>query len=110
MPPQVGRLDTPFEVQAYTETADAVGGTVKAWSTRGIVWAEWWAVKGEERAMAATTVARVTHRARIWPFPGIAAGTHRLRQGSRTFNITFVDERPSDCVLDCLEVVGREAQ
>lgn len=109
---QPGRLKTPLELQALTDVEDGMGGSTTAWTTAGTVWAEMWAVKGEERAASSTTEARVSHRVRMWAFPGLTTTGHRFKLGTRTFNISFINDveaRGVEYVADCLEIVGKEA-
>lgn len=107
------RLTTALEIQARTETPDGMGGSTVTWTTVSVVRAEMWTVKGEERAASASIQASVTHRARIWAYPGLTTGQHRFKLGARTFDIQFVNDvemRGVECVVDLLEIVGREAQ
>lgn len=105
-----GEFDTPFEVQARTDVPDGLGGVTTTWATLGIAWAKFRDVKGEEKAMAASTVAYRTHYAIIYPFPDLTEA-HRLKIDGRTFDIKCI--KKSEKIvwsLDLLEIVGREAQ
>ncbi len=109
---QPGRLKTPLDVQARTETPDGMGGVSVSWASVGTAWAELWSVKGEERAASASTLAFATHRARIHAFPGLTTA-HRIALGARSFDITFINDveaRGVEYVLDLQEIVGRGAQ
>ena len=109
---RTGRLTTPLEVQALTETGTGIDAKLEWVSLPGIAWAEMWAVKGDERTASASTMASVSHRARMWAYPGLTTA-HRFKLGSRTFNITFINDVEQggvEFVVDCLEITGREAQ
>lgn len=106
------RMTTALEIQARTETPDGMGGSTVMWTTVATVRAEMWTVKGEERAASASIQASITHRARIWAYPGLTTA-HRMKLGTRSFDIQFVnnkEERGVEYVVDMLEIVGREAQ
>ncbi|MFP5223110.1 MAG: head-tail adaptor protein [Acidobacteriota bacterium] len=106
------RMTTALEIQARTETEDGMGGVSITWATVSVARAEMWTVKGDERAASATTMASVTHRARIWAYPGLTTA-HRMKLGTRTFDIQFINDvemRGVEYVLDLMEIVGREAQ
>lgn len=107
-----GRLNTPVDIQARTDSPDGMGGFTRAWATVATVWAEMWAVRGDERVAAASVQAHLSHRLRMHAWPGLST-SHRLKFGGRTFNITFindVDMRGAEFLVDCLEIVGRDAQ
>jgi head-tail adaptor len=110
---QPGRMKTPLEVQAYGETGTGIDA-VRGWTTvPGVVWAEMWAVKGDERAMSGRDQAAISHRVRMWSFPGLTTTAHRFKLGARTFNISFINDvemRGIEYVVDCLEIVGGDAQ
>ena len=109
---QAGRLKTPLEVQSSSNAADGLGGFTTTWSTIGTVWAEMWAIKGSERNAVSTVEATISHRIRLWAFPGLTTA-HRLKLGTRTFNIAFINDvemKGSEYVLDVLEIVGRAAR
>ncbi|KAF0234089.1 MAG: Phage head-tail [Desulfovibrionaceae bacterium] len=106
------RMTTALDIQARTETPDGMGGVSITWATVATVRAEMWTVKGEERAASASIQASITHRARIWAYPGLTTA-HRMKLGTRSFDIQFVnnkEERGVEYVVDMLEIVGREAQ
>jgi SPP1 family predicted phage head-tail adaptor len=82
------------------------------WTDTDTVRAEIWSIKGDERTASAQSQAAISHRIRIRAYPGLTAA-HRIKYGTRTFNILFVndrEERGIEMLLDCFEVVGKIAQ
>lgn len=107
-----GQLRTALEIQAKAEVSDGMGGTTTTWSQVASIWAEMWSVKGEERAMSASTGATVSHRVRMRAWPGLTTA-HRFALGDKSFDITFINDvemRGQEYVVDCLEIVGRAAR
>ena len=100
-----GSLRHPVTLQAPLETPDGLMGRTETWTDEGTVWAEIWALRGDERIEAAKVEAVVTHRIRIRYWAGLTT-KHRIVFNGRTFNVRFVNnvnERSIEMILDVEE-------
>lgn len=88
---QSGALDSLVTIQQATETQDAAGEPIAAWSTVVQVWAKIEAIQGREFFDAQVVQADLTHRVTIRYRSGIVPKM-RIVYGSRTFEITAVHD------------------
>lgn len=103
----IGKLRHRIELQSYTTTTDAVGQQVKSWVTYDTVWAWIRPLSGKEIMNAQQAVAEITHKVTI-RYQSELAVTHRIKFGTRYFNINFIanyDERNEFMEIMCKERV-----
>lgn len=79
-----------FEVQEATESASSVGGSSVSWSTVFRMVGSMKALRGGEQLRGLQMEAKATHRVTTW-YDSRVTAAHRLKYGSRYFNILFVD-------------------
>lgn len=89
MPLDAGALRQRVQVQQRTQTRDQQGGFSDVWQTVARRWCSIEPLRGDEFFQAAQQDARVTHRVRLRPYPGLDP-THRLLYGVRVLHITTV--------------------
>lgn len=78
-----------IEVQSRTTTQNAYGEPVATWSTLATVWARVEPLSGRELWQAAQVRPDVSHKVTMRHYPGLSP-KHRLKLGSRIFNIDSV--------------------
>lgn len=106
---RAGELTSRVTIQAETQAMNDGGEWVTTWAPVATVWAKLWAKSGQERQMARTNQAVVSHGVLMRAYSGLTT-THRLGMGTRTFAITFINDTiPGQYTLDVTELPGREA-
>lgn len=108
---RTGSMRLKVEVQKYTPTQAADGGSIRAWATENTVWASLIPAGGAERQQAdqAKAVRKFTIFMRFYS-PGITEAD-RIKMGTRLFGITAivdVGERGCNTILDVLEGVKKD--
>jgi SPP1 family predicted phage head-tail adaptor len=87
-----GQMDKLATVQTPTESANAIGEPVLAWSTFATRWIAVLPLSGNEQMTAMATEGNVTHRVRMRYTSGLKPKM-RLAAEGRTFEISSVVER-----------------
>jgi len=87
-----GLMDSLATVQTPTESANAIGEPVLAWSTFATRWIAVLPLSGNEQMTAMATEGSVTHRVRMRYTSGLKPKM-RLTAEGRTFEISSVVER-----------------
>jgi SPP1 family predicted phage head-tail adaptor len=108
-----GPMRNQIQLQVNTPGQDSSGSQVMTWTTVATVWAQVWAVSGQERMIAAQVQASLTHRVRIRYYAGLTTAYRVVMSDGRTFNILFINntmERNREMILDCLELPGQAAE
>lgn len=104
---RIGALRHTVEIWEETETRDAAGGVVKTWSKKATRKAAIEPLKGREFFEAQQLGAEITHKVTMRYYDGLDSTDHRLRFGTRVFNIMAppinVDERNWKHLLMCKE-------
>lgn len=104
---QAGELRHRVQVQTRTQTADAHGGPVDAWTTQATRWASVHPLSGRELLLASQVDSRISVRVTMREYPGLSAG-QRILFGSRALGILAVqqvEERGRKTICDCEEDV-----
>lgn len=78
-------------VEAPYELPDGAGGVTRAFETAGLIWGLIEPLGGTEVLSEDRLVQRLSHRITIRAFAGLTAA-HRLRKGSRLFEIRAIRE------------------
>ena len=104
-----GRMRHLITIQQRTETRDALGGSVWAWSTLATVWAEVRMAGTQERYVSSVDqdVATITHRVKI-RYRSDVGPLDRIQHDGRTLDIESAvdpDGRRAELVMMCREVV-----
>lgn len=102
---RAGALDQRVTIQQVTETQDAAGGLVKAWSTFATVWARVEAIRGNEYFDAQVVQADLSHKLTIRYLSNVVPKM-RISYGSRTLEIVSVlddTNRRAWLTLMCVE-------
>lgn len=110
---QAGRLRHRVIIESYTTSRATDGQEIKTWGTLVTVWGEVKNAGGRERFVAGADqkVATATHTVRMRRRADVTLSpvAHRLRWGTRLFDIEGVDDadgRSREIHALCREVVG----
>lgn len=105
----IGNRRTLITIQRLTEEADAIGGTVKTWSTFATVWAERMPLSGREFFAAQAVQAESTVKFRIHHVPGLTPKM-RLIDSDTIYDISSVPppDRKGETVIMARVIDGRE--
>lgn len=101
------RKNYKFEIQA--ESAGSFDPDSGTWATitNGTVYGEFWTVGGSERVESQKIEASFTHRIKIFEHTSLTT-KHRMKYGTRIFNIVFIgnpDLRTREVILEVKENV-----
>ena len=105
-----GELRHQIEIQSAVETQDAMGGTIRNWTTDQTIWAKISPVLGRETTVGNTQHAEVTHDILIRWNTGIDP-KKRIKHESRIFkiqNVLDIDERREKLMIKAIEVLDGE--
>lgn len=92
---RAGRLRHCVDIQSKTETRDALGGFIEAWTTTDTRFASVEPIKAKEVLRGDQIDSRITHKIIMRYYDGLEA-SQRFRFGQRIFNIFSIlniDER-----------------
>lgn len=104
---KAGKLRQRFEIQEATESRDSFGDAPVTFSTVAERWGQLMPSTGVEFWRAQQVQPNISAMIRLRYFDGLTS-RHRLKMGSRIFNISGVintDERKREHVLTCSEGV-----
>ena len=102
----IGRMRRRVTLEAPVETADDVGGVVRAFVPVAALWADITPLGGEARFVADQAQERLTHKVRLRWRDGVSAAM-RFRLGARLLAIRDVSDASETrrfLVCHCLEV------
>lgn len=100
---RAGKLFQEITIQQRGDTRDAIGGSIAAWSTYAVTYAEINNLSGAELVQAAQVNSFINSAITIRPDTGVRASM-RILYKSRYYNIEFVndvDERDDTMILLC---------
>ena len=88
---RIGRMDQLVKIQAPTEPGpqDAYGAEALEYSTAAVRWGSLEPLTGREYFQAGQVQADVSHRIRMWWYPGLTT-RHRLEIEDRTLEIVSI--------------------
>lgn len=102
---RLGRMRHRLAIQSATETPNAYGEPVKAWSTVATRWGRVEPMLGNERYTAQQVVGELSHKITMRYYSGLTP-KHRLVFGSRVFHIESIITE--DEIENYIEVQARE--
>lgn len=107
---QAGMLRNRVWIEVATRTLDAVGQPATTWAraTNGNVFAAIQPLRGVERFTAQQLSAKMSHKITIRYWSGLTPDEHRIKWGTRIFDINGViniDERNKRMELYCTEAL-----